>query len=119
MRIALAQLNPTVGDLAGNVDRMTRAARDAAARGAEVVVFPELSLTGYPPRDLVEKPAFLEGCERELDRLARETADFGLSVICGYVARSDAETGKRATKRAIFGRPSANICALCAASLWP
>ena len=66
MRIALAQLNPTVGDLAGNVDRMTRAARDAAARGAEVVVFPELSLTGYPPRDLVEKPAFLEGCELRL-----------------------------------------------------
>ncbi len=85
MRIALAQLNPTVGDLAGNVDRMTRASRDAAARGAEVVVFPELSLTGYPPRDLVEKPAFLESCERELERLARETADLGLSVICGYV----------------------------------
>jgi hypothetical protein len=60
MRIALAQLNPTVGDLTGNVDRMTRAARDAAARGAEAVVFPELSITGYPPRDLVEKPSFLE-----------------------------------------------------------
>ena len=63
MRIALAQINPTVGDLAGNVDRMTRAARDAAARGAEVVVFPELSLTGYPPRDLVEKPSFIERSE--------------------------------------------------------
>src|ERR1700722_10540532 len=100
MRIALAQLNPTVGDLAGNVDRMTRASRDAAARGAEAVVFPELSLTGYPPRDLVEKPAFLAGCERELDRLTRETADLGLSVICGYVARSEAETGKRALNRA-------------------
>jgi len=100
MRIALAQLNPTVGDLAGNVDRMTRASRDAAARGAEVVVFPELSITGYPPRDLVEKPAFLESCERELDRLARETADLGLSVICGYVGRSEAETGKRALNRA-------------------
>jgi NAD+ synthase (glutamine-hydrolysing) len=100
MRIALAQLNPTVGDLAGNVDRMTRAARDAAARGAEAVVFPELSLTGYPPRDLVEKPAFLESCERELDRLALETAELDLSVICGYVARTEAETGKRALNRA-------------------
>src|ERR1700685_4153683 len=100
MRIALAQLNPTVGDLAGNVDRMTRAARDAAARGAEAVVFPELSITGYPPRDLVEKPAFLESCERQLDRLARETADLGLSVICGYVGHSEAETGKRALNRA-------------------
>jgi len=53
MRIALGQINPTVGDLAGNVALCTRFARDAAARGAELVVFPELSLTGYPPRDLV------------------------------------------------------------------
>ena len=100
MRIALAQLNPTVGDLAGNVDRMTRASRDAAARGAEAVVFPELSLTGYPPRDLVEKPSFIEASERELERLASETRDLDLSVICGYVGRSDAETGKRALNRA-------------------
>src|SRR5580692_2471802 len=87
MRIALAQINPTVGDLSANVNRMTRAARDAANRGAEAVVFPELSLTGYPPRDLVEKPSFLDGCARELERLAHETADLDLSVICGYVAR--------------------------------
>jgi NAD+ synthase (glutamine-hydrolysing) len=100
MRIALAQLNPTVGDLAGNVDHMVRAARDAAARGAEAVVFPELSLTGYPPRDLVEKPSFIDASERELERLARETRDLDLSVICGYVGRSDAETGKRALNRA-------------------
>jgi len=100
MRIALAQLNPTVGDLTGNVDRMVRSARDAAARGAEVVVFPELSLTGYPPRDLVEKPSFIDRSEAELERLTRETADLGVSVICGYVGRSEAETGKRAMNRA-------------------
>ena len=100
MRIALAQINPTVGDLSGNVNRMARAAREAAGRGAEAVVFPELSLTGYPPRDLVEKPSFLEASERELERLARETADLDLSVICGYVARSQAETGKRALNSA-------------------
>jgi NAD+ synthase/NAD+ synthase (glutamine-hydrolysing) len=100
MRIALAQLNPTVGDLTGNVDRMARAARDAAGRGAEAVVFPELSVTGYPPRDLVEKPSFLEGSEREMERLARETADLDVSVICGFVARSQAETGKRALNSA-------------------
>src|SRR5579863_8120729 len=100
MRIALAQLNPTVGDLAGNVDRMTRASRDAAARGAEVIVFPELSITGYPPRDLVEKPSFLERSEEELDRLACETGDLDLSVICGYVGRSDAQVGKRAMNSA-------------------
>jgi NAD+ synthase (glutamine-hydrolysing) len=100
MRIALAQINPTVGDLAGNVDRMTRASREAAARGAGVVVFPELSVTGYPPRDLVEKPSFVDASERELARLASETADLPLSVICGYVARTEAEVGKHAFNRA-------------------
>jgi NAD+ synthase (glutamine-hydrolysing) len=100
MRIALAQLNPTVGDLAGNADRMARAAREAAARGAEVVVFPELAVTGYPPHDLLEKPSFLDRSERELERLAQRTADLDLSLICGYVARSQAETGKRALNSA-------------------
>src|SRR5437868_797581 len=96
MRIALAQINPTVGDFVGNVNRMVRAARDAAGRNAEVVVFPELALTGYPPRDLVEKSAFLDGNEAELERLARETASLDASIVCGFVARSRAETGKRA-----------------------
>jgi NAD+ synthase (glutamine-hydrolysing) len=100
MRIALAQINPTVGDLTGNVDRMAAAARQAAGRGAELVVFPELSVTGYPPRDLVEKPSFIDRTERELRRLAHETADLDLSVICGYVARSQSETGKRAVNSA-------------------
>jgi NAD+ synthase (glutamine-hydrolysing) len=100
MRIALAQLNPTVGDLSGNVDRMAAVARDAGGRGAEVVVFPELSISGYPPRDLVEKPSFIDRNERELQRLAHETADLDLSVICGYVAPSEAETGKRALNSA-------------------
>src|SRR5271166_2179459 len=100
MRIALAQINPTVGDLSGNVDRMARAARDAAGRGAEVVVFPELSVSGYPPRDLVEKPSFVENNERELERLAHETADLDLSVVCGYVARTVEQTGKRALNSA-------------------
>ena len=93
MRIALAQINPTVGDLSGNVDRILRAAREAARRGAEVAVFPELSITGYPPRDLVEKPSFIERSERELDRLAHETADLDLSIVCGYVARSQSKSG--------------------------
>ena len=94
MRIALAQINPTVGDVTGNVDTMVRVAHEAAARGAEVVVFPELSVTGYPPRDLVEKPSFVEASERELERLARETASLDTSVVCGYVGRASVETGK-------------------------
>jgi NAD+ synthase/NAD+ synthase (glutamine-hydrolysing) len=100
VRIALAQINPTVGDLSGNVDRMTSAARAASARGAELVVFPELALTGYPPRDLVEKPSFVERSELELERLAHETADLDLSVICGYVSHTESETGKRVFNRA-------------------
>ncbi|HLH41040.1 MAG TPA: NAD+ synthase [Bryobacteraceae bacterium] len=100
MRIALAQINPTVGDLSANVDRMTEAARRAAGRGAEVVVFPELAVTGYPPRDLVEKPSFIERSDAELRRLAQETAALDLSVIAGYVARSPWETGKRAVNSA-------------------
>jgi predicted amidohydrolase len=60
MRIALGQINPTVGDLPGNLALMLGFAKEAAARYAELIVFPELSVTGYPPRDLVEKPSFIE-----------------------------------------------------------
>jgi NAD+ synthase (glutamine-hydrolysing) len=100
MKIALGQINTTVGDLAGNVDLMIRFSRDAAAKGAELMVFPELSVTGYPPRDLVEKPSFLDRVECELARLAKETAGLPLSVIAGYVGRAEANTGKRATNSA-------------------
>ena len=100
MRIALAQINPTIGDLAGNLERMTRFAREAASRGAEVVVFPELSIPGYPPRDLVEKTGFIEANEAALQELAATTSGLSLSVICGYVGRSEADTGKRAMNSA-------------------
>ena len=75
MRIALAQLNPTVGDFRANVDAMVRAARKASERGAQVVAFPELSLPGYPPRDLVERGSFLDRNAAELERLEQATAD--------------------------------------------
>ena len=100
MKIALAQINTTVGDLAGNVDRMIRAAREAAAAGAEVVVFPELSVTGYPPRDLVEKPTFVERSERQLQRLAAEIAPLEIRAVAGYAGASHSKTGKRATNSA-------------------
>jgi NAD+ synthase/NAD+ synthase (glutamine-hydrolysing) len=100
MRIALGQINPTVGDLAGNVARMSRFSRDAAQRGAELIVFPELSITGYPPRDLVEKPSFLLRSEQALQQLAAETADLPISILAGYVGRSRLTTGKRATNSA-------------------
>ena len=94
MKIALGQINTTVGDLTGNADLMVRVAGEAARAGAELVVFPELSLTGYPPRDLVEKPTFLDRTDAELARLARETAALPLSIICGFVSRAGASAGK-------------------------
>jgi NAD+ synthase/NAD+ synthase (glutamine-hydrolysing) len=96
MRIALAQMNPVVGDLEGNARLISKFARQAAERGAEVAVFPELSITGYPPRDLVEKPSFVSRSEQELERLAKETEGLGVSIVCGYVARSEETVGKGA-----------------------
>lgn len=100
MRVALAQINPTIGDFAENSRLILRDAREAARRGADVAVFPELALSGYPPRDLVEKPSFVTRSEMELEKLARETADLNLSLVVGFVARSRAETGKRALNSA-------------------
>jgi NAD+ synthetase len=96
MRIALAQINTTVGDLEGNTALILRTAREAAGRGAELAVFPELAINGYPPRDLVEKESFLERTEEQLNRLASETSGLGLALVCGYVGRSHSQTGKRA-----------------------
>jgi NAD+ synthase (glutamine-hydrolysing) len=100
MRIALGQINPTVGDLDANVALMVRFAREAAVRGAELVVFSELSVTGYPPRDLVEKPGFIDRSEAAVEELARQTANLPLAIIAGYVGRSHEATGKRATNSA-------------------
>jgi len=100
MRIALGQLNTTVGDLAGNVELMVRAARDAVNADAELVVFPELSLNGYPPRDLVEKPSFLDRTQQALDELAKATAQLPIALVCGYVSPSEENAGKRAMNAA-------------------
>ena len=88
MKVALAQTNSTVGDLPGNAARMLTYARRAADRGAHLVVFPELSLTGYPPRDLLEKQSFLHRTEEHLQQLALDTSQLGLTLICGTVTRT-------------------------------
>jgi NAD+ synthase/NAD+ synthase (glutamine-hydrolysing) len=100
MRIALAQINTTVGDLPGNAQRVLQVSRRAAQGGADLAVFPELTLNGYPPRDLVEKPTFLDRTEHTLQRLANETKGLPCAVVCGYVGRSDAASGKRAVNNA-------------------
>ena len=96
MRVALGQINTTVGDLSGNTARMVEFATRAAEREAELIVFPELSITGYPPRDLVEKPSFISDSEAALGNLAAQTAHLPIALVAGFVARSPAPTGNSA-----------------------
>jgi NAD+ synthase/NAD+ synthase (glutamine-hydrolysing) len=88
MRIALAQINNTVGDLDGNGAKILEFAKRAETKGADLVVLPELALSGYPPRDLVEKDSFLDRTAAALDLLACQTAHLKVTLIVGYVSRS-------------------------------
>ncbi|MCZ8374955.1 MAG: NAD+ synthase [Beijerinckiaceae bacterium] len=81
--IALAQLNPVMGDIGGNLERARKARQVAAEQGADLVLFSELFLTGYPPEDMVTKPALEQACRQALDTLARETADGGPALLVG------------------------------------
>ncbi len=83
LAIAIAQLNPTVGDIAGNAEKVRRARVQAARDGADLVVYPELFIAGYPPEDLVLKPAFQAACREAIEALARETADGGPALLVG------------------------------------
>ncbi len=92
MKIALGQINPTVGDFEGNAAKIIEFSRRAQAAGAGLILFPELSVCGYPPRDLVERPSFVAHCRQSADRIAHSTQ--GIAVICGLVTPAHAETGK-------------------------
>src|SRR3569623_1827486 len=83
LAIACAQLNPTVGDVAGNAGKVRRARDEAARQGADIVVNPELFLAGYPPEDLVLKPSVQAACRAEVEKLARETASGGPALLGG------------------------------------
>ncbi len=104
MRIALAQINTTVGDFAGNGAKIVEFARTAAAGGASIAVFPELCLPGYPPRDLVEKHSFLDAAEAAVRRIAAETVDLPLTLIIGSVAPSHQSVGKKVLNVAVVLR---------------
>lgn len=92
MKIALAQINPTVGDFVGNADKFRQFTSDARSRGAELVAFPELSVCGYPPRDLVEVPAFVARSRQVLEELAAEFPD--IAVIVGFPSPAPSDAGK-------------------------
>ncbi len=92
MKIALGQINPTVGDFSGNAAKHIEISRRAQASGAGLVLFPELSVCGYPPRDLVERPSFVARNRETVDQIAAATR--GISVICGLVTPAESETGK-------------------------
>jgi NAD+ synthase len=82
-RIALAQLNPVMGDIAGNLAKARHARADAAKAGADVILFSELYIVGYPPEDLVLKPALQDDARLAVEKLARDTADGGPAVLIG------------------------------------
>ena len=92
VKIALGQINPTVGDFAGNAAAIVDFSKRAQAAGAGLILFPELSVCGYPPRDLVERPSFVARNRETVDRIAAETR--GIAVICGLVTPAAAQTGK-------------------------
>src|SRR5579871_4860274 len=83
LAITIAQLNPIVGDIVGNAEKARKARARAAADGADVVMFSELFIGGYPPEDLVLKPGFQAACRSAIEALARETADGGPAMLIG------------------------------------
>lgn len=101
MKIALAQFNPTIGDFGGNAAKILRFAAEAKQGGAELAVFSELCLCGYPPQDLVERPSF---AARNLKELARLAKSIPMPSLVGYVGKAQDDTGK----------PVANCAALIA-----
>jgi NAD+ synthase (glutamine-hydrolysing) len=95
MKVALGQINTTVGDLAGNEARILDAYRRGSEAGVELVVLPELATTGYPPRDLLLRRDFVQGNLAMLERLAAATGDTGL--VIGFVGQSGSRPGREAT----------------------
>src|SRR5438477_12240240 len=98
LKSALRQINPTVGDFSGNAAKILDFSRRAHAAGAGLVLFPELSIYRYPPRDLVERPSFVARNRESAERIAAETS--GIAVICGLVTPADSDTGKSAVNSA-------------------
>jgi NAD+ synthase (glutamine-hydrolysing) len=102
VKIALGQINPTVGDFSGNAAKIITFALQAKSAGAGLILFPELAVCGYPPRDLVERPSFVARCRASVEKIAAETQ--GIAVICGTVTPAEAESGKTVMNSAVLLR---------------
>jgi NAD+ synthase (glutamine-hydrolysing) len=102
VKIALGQINPTVGDFSGNAAKIIQFALQARSAGAGLILFPELAVSGYPPRDLVDRSWFVARSHATVERIAAETQ--GIAVICGTVTAAHADTGKKAMNSAALLR---------------
>ena len=116
MKIALAQINPTVGDFSGNLEKIVAASRRAATLGARLTVFSELVICGYPPADFLEKPSFLARCRTAVDELAAATRELQTAVLAGVALPAERETGKPGSpatgRRRWGGKPAVNAAVL-------
>jgi NAD+ synthase (glutamine-hydrolysing) len=92
VKIALGQINPTVGDFSGNASKIVDFSRRAQQAGAGLILFPELSVCGYPPRDLVERSSFVARNRESAEHIAAQTR--GIAVICGLVTPAQSDAGK-------------------------
>ena len=102
MKIALAQINPTVGDFTGNLDKITSATRRAADQGARLAVFPELAVCGYPPADFLEKPSFLARCRQAITELTEATRSLPTAILVGVALPAPPDAGKPAVNAAVL-----------------
>jgi NAD+ synthase/NAD+ synthase (glutamine-hydrolysing) len=102
VKIALGQINPTVGDFSGNAAKIIEFALQARSAGVGLILFPELAVSGYPPRDLVERPSFVASSLATVEKIAGATQ--GIAVICGTVTPAEAESGKKVMNSAALLR---------------
>ena len=102
VKIALAQIDPTVGDFTGNLEKIVAFSRRAADSGARLTVFSELAICGYPPADLLEKPSFLTRCQAAVDELRAATFDLPTAILAGVALPAGGADGKPAFNAAVL-----------------
>jgi NAD+ synthetase len=102
VKIALAQINPTVGDFTGNLEKIMAVSHRAADVGARLTVFSELAICGYPPADFLEKPSFLARCRSAVEELAAATSELSTAVLAGVALPAEEGRGKPAVNAAVL-----------------